>query len=128
MENNELVDLKWLAHQADVWNTITGGVIQPIFEKERLDKEYLIIGFVPGVSLEKLHVEIRNSRLVVFYNLLFTRKEEDEIIEFVVGSFPIPRSVNYDLISSEVIADELVIHLPKDPNRLTKREIPIDKK
>jgi len=115
MRFNDFHISKELLKNVDLMNTINGGISKPTVIMEREKKNYIITARVPGVSPEKLRIEVKNNRLFLFHDIdvenaaLYSGKN---VIPFNIGYINIPFDVNIKGIIASYIDNELKITLP----------------
>ena len=115
MRFNDFNISKELLKNADLMNTINGGISKPSVIMEREKKNYTVTARIPGVSPEKLRVEVKNNRLFLYHDIdvdnpiLYPGKNR---VAFNIGYIIIPFDVNIKAIFAIYIQKELKITMP----------------
>jgi HSP20 family protein len=104
-----------------------GWAFMPAVDIDETDNQFLICVDVPGVNKNDIHVEVRDSFLVVSGERKETRDEKKggrRFSERSYGSFyrtlPLPSNVNSDQIKAEYCDGVLQITLPKTESTKAK--------
>lgn len=102
-----------LAQTADIINTINGGMSQASLEVAKNEDEWTVRIKVPGVSAERMKIEVKDSRMFIFQILPDTNAAEIEL-PYLLTAFSISTRVDYDRIVAEYENGEVFIHMPLD--------------
>lgn len=85
---------------ANVNNTLSGGMSQPEISFKKESDRYLITASVPGVSLDKLQIEIVERSLILFYVLEFEGDGSPFNVPHVLRSFEITADIDFHKIQA----------------------------
>ncbi|MEQ8470223.1 MAG: Hsp20/alpha crystallin family protein [Marinoscillum sp.] len=128
MKVEDRILIKNLAHTADIVNTINGGMTQANMEIEKSESEWLVEIKLPGVSAERMKIEVRNSQMFLFHLIADTNASEIEL-PYMVTALALDKRVDFDGIMAEYENGRLFIHLPLDEEASGyEREIEIFKR
>lgn len=117
-----------LAQTADIINTINGGMSQANLELSKYEDEWTVKVKVPGVSAERMKIEVKDNRMFIFQILPDTNAAEIEL-PYLLTAFSISSRVDYNRILAEYENGEIFIHMPLDEmGDSFEREIEIIKK
>lgn len=124
-ENRSLV--KNLAHTAELINTLNGGMSQPSIRVQRESEEWVVRVRIPGVSMEQLKLEVKNSHLYLFQML--KSQNLGISLPYLIAVMPLIDQIDFEKISAEYHEGELLIVLPlSEQEDGFHREIEIVKK
>ena len=98
-----------LAFIADAANTVNGGMVQTASTTFKNYDHCQVDIAVPGISPEKLVVEVNNDVVLVFLEMNISL---DEQFSHIIKFFPIPNEVNSDLIQASYDERKLSIIMP----------------
>mgnify|MGYP001798118674 FL=1 len=106
--------LKAIAMNADVLNTIGGGMATTKMEIMQLEDGYLLKMNIPTVSAEAYNIEINRDQLTIFTTLPEQRGDEatEEVVSPFFQSFPISSAVDIEGIEAVFENGELQVFAP----------------
>ncbi len=106
--------LKAIAMNADVLNTIGGGMATTKMEIMQLEDGYLLKMNIPTVSGEAYNIEINRDQLTIFTTLPEQRGDEatEEVVSPFFQSFPISSAVDIEGIEAVFENGELQVFAP----------------
>lgn len=87
---------KDLLLSTDVLNTISGGMSKSSMDVKRLEDKYVLTVRVPGVSPEKMQLEIKNNQLFIFHHISISNAD------FYNGVSSIPYNIGFIVIPFDV--------------------------
>lgn len=101
-----------LATSIDILNTIHGGISEAFLSiRQQSDRQEIRIR-VPGISKDKLQVEVTNNRLSVFYLIPIVSGNKMIHMPQVVYSLIIPYFIAISGITAVYEESDLVVRLP----------------
>ena len=113
MNVEDRILIKTLAHTADIVNTINGGMSQPNIDINKGEDEWTVRLRIPGVSAEKVKVEVKDNQLFIFH--MMTENNHAKIqLPYLLTMVSLNSRVDLDGIVAEYENSELCIHLPMD--------------
>ncbi|MEQ9305754.1 MAG: Hsp20/alpha crystallin family protein [Marinoscillum sp.] len=113
MKVEDRILIKNLAHTADIVNTINGGMTQANMEIEKHEKEWLVEIRLPGVSAERMKIEVKNNQMFLFHLIDDTNASDIEL-PYMVTALELDKRVDFNGIMAEYQEGRLFIHLPLD--------------
>ena len=128
MRVEDRILIKNLAQTAEIVNTINGGMTQANMLVEKGTEEWTVMVRVPGVSPERMKIEVRDGQLFIFHVLPDENAAHVEL-PFLLAALSLDKRVDFDGIMAEYEDKELYIHLPLDEEASGyEREIEIFKR
>ncbi|HCX22368.1 MAG: hypothetical protein CMB80_07280 [Flammeovirgaceae bacterium] len=128
MRAEDRILIKNLAQTAEIVNTINGGMSQANMILEKGEDEWTVAIRVPGVSPERMRVEVRNGQLFIFHVMADENAAEVEL-PFLLAAVALDKRVDFDAIIAEYEDKELFITMPLDEEASGyEREIDIFKR
>ncbi len=116
MKNEGINISKDLLFQADIQNTIGGGVCMPTVRMKKAKGHAEIRVRVPGVSAEDLRVEIINNQLHILHLVPVSQDLTEEkgagAAPRVIKTLFLPQTVNRARVRAEHDNGELLVTLP----------------
>jgi len=113
-ENKDLINS--LAVQADILNTINGGVIMPTMKMRKQKKGYALDVKVAGVDSESMRVEVIDNELALYYLMNFGPipgiEAENVEVAYFIRILAIPREVSIPKIKAFYKNGHLRVMLP----------------
>ncbi len=93
-------------------NTLNGGVSQPWVKLKQYDSHREITIQIPGISLDKVRMEVNNNQLVIYYFIVLKSEESEVPVPRVLYNKGLPYFVDVDKISASQEEHSLVVRLP----------------
>lgn len=101
-----------LATTAQLINGINGGMAQPHVRLEKTDSRWIERMKVPGVSIDRIKIEVKEGFLFVFQNL---HVEESNIeLPYMIEMLNLSSQIDQEQIYAEYKNGEIIIHMPFD--------------
>jgi HSP20 family molecular chaperone IbpA len=118
---------KELLAQADLNNTLGGGMAEHTASAWQAKDGYRLMLKTPGVDIEKLHIEANNNRFTVYY--LMNILEGEQQVPYYLVNLPLAPEVDIHRISAHLQGDnKVLIKAPFNDQALGEgREIEIEK-
>ncbi len=120
-------EVKQILTTANILNTLHGGMIEPQIQVKRDTKNYHVKVTVPGVSEDKLKVEIVDKNLIVSHEMEFETTEGALVVPHVIAVCPLSLNIDHEKISADYEHGVLHVMLPlSDFTSGYRREIDIN--
>jgi HSP20 family molecular chaperone IbpA len=103
---------KELITSIDVMNTLNGGTSQPLVQLKQYDTHRQITIRIPGISLDKVRMEVNNNQLVIYYYTVLKSEDLEVPVPKVLYSKGLPYFVDVDKITASREEHSLVVRLP----------------
>ena len=103
---------KELITHIDVMNTLNGGTSEPSLRLKQYDSFREITVRIPGVSRNRIKVEINNHRLMVYYLIEVQSGDSHFPVPRVLYDKPIPSFIDIRKITVREEDGSLIVHLP----------------
>ncbi|WP_421874411.1 Hsp20/alpha crystallin family protein [Marinoscillum sp.] len=113
MRVEDRILIKNLAQTAEIVNTINGGMTQASMLVDKGEDEWTVMVRVPGVSPERMKIEVRDGQLFIFHVMADENAAAVEL-PFMLAALALDKRVDFDGIMAEYEDKELYIHLPLD--------------
>ena len=112
---------------ANILNTINGGMVEAQINVKRNLHEYHVTVTVPGISPDRLKVEIVDKHLIVSHMLEFAQRNGTTIVvPHVLAACPLSLDIDHDKITADYRDGVLEVILPlSDFTSGYRREIQI---
>lgn len=121
-------EVKRILTTANILNTLHGGMIEPQIKVKRDTLNYHVTVLVPGISEDKLKVEIVEKNLIVSHEMEFEAREGQLLVPHVVAVCPLSLNIDHARISADFEDGILQVRLPlSDFTSGYRREIEINK-
>lgn len=114
MENDIMkpINIKKLAHAANVMNTISGGMSVAHKNLAQTEAGYHLTIDMAGADEHSLKVEIQNQSLFIYQVLTQFGAEENRKVPVVIEWMPIPTEVDFKNIQASFEGRVLKVFLP----------------
>ena len=109
MDRNQYLNL---LSSVDVMNTLNGGRAEPRIQLKQHDGFREIRVKVPGITAEKIEVEVNNNRVSIFYEMNIVSGDKVIVLPYSVYNKEQPYFIDVSKIIAEIENDELVVRLP----------------
>ncbi len=107
--------IKNLAQTAEIVNTINGGMSQAELLLDKGEEEWTAILRVPGVSPDRMRLEIRQGQLYIFHVLVAENENPDQVeLPYLLAAVSLDKRIDFDRIIAEYEDNQLFITLPID--------------
>ena len=96
----------------DIMNTINGGMSQAVTRLEKMDKNYMLIVKMPGITPGNLVIEVKNNTINIYHKVSVQKSElygGSGFFQFMVGQMVIPFDVN--ILRIKAVYDEHVLRI-----------------
>lgn len=121
-------NFKKLLTSVDILNTINGGISEPFLSLREQGEGREIQARVPGISPERLQLEVVNNTLTIFYLIPVTASGEMLQVPQIVYNQTIPYFVNTAKIDAYQKGSEFIVRLPFNELRDgTNRKMELDR-
>lgn len=105
-------NIKKLAITADLSNTLGGGMSEPRVQFHKREGYHEVEVNIPGVSEDKIKVEIHNNWLTIFHILEVPSGEMVVHVPRMIFSQAIPYFIDIEKIAAKFDNNQLIVHLP----------------
>lgn len=113
MKVEDRVLIKNLAKTAEIVNTINGGMSQAKMLMTKSEQEWIVRLKVPGVSPDKLKIEVRDNQMFIFH-ILADNNSSGIALPYLITAFMISPKIDFDEIMAEYDKGEVRVHMPLD--------------
>lgn len=113
----------------DINNTINGGMVKVVVNKEEYQDEYVIDVKIPSISGDKLRLKLHKNILFVMHRMEYEVRLEDYFIPLtqIIQKIPLPRNANPMEIEAIHNGNKLMIYISKGGKRLEEtKDVEID--
>ncbi|HMG93740.1 MAG TPA: Hsp20/alpha crystallin family protein [Chryseolinea sp.] len=101
-----------LITSVDVMNTLNGGRTEPVVKLHQHTNSREVRVKIPGISPEKIEVEVNENRVVIFYMMTVATAGKEVGIPYSVYDRQQPYFIDVSKIVAQVEEAELVVTLP----------------
>ncbi len=122
-------DVHRILTNANIMNTLNGGMAEARIDVKRDMNEYHITVSIPGISEDKLKVEIADKHLIVSHMMEFgMANRKVAVVPHVLAACPLSLDIDHDRITADYEDGILEVRLPlSDFTSGYRREINISK-